>query len=465
MCELLEVSESGYWAWCKRPPSDRELGDAWLTEQIRRIHKASGGRYGSPRVHAMLAREGIRVGEKRVERPMRLAGLQGAHRRRKGCTIRVPGVEPFADLVGRDFRPTAPNLVWAADIKQIKTGEGWLYLAAVQDLFSRRIVGWAMAAHMRQELVVDALTMAVRARKPAKGTIHHSDHGGQFIGLTFGQTCHDAGIAQSMGAVGTCYDNAVAETFFATLTKERLCTTRRPAAGQPALSCARRSSSTSRGSTTRSGCTARSGCAPPSSTRRITPPAIPTASRAPAHTRTRAKKLLTTCGCQQLLRHRPPDSMKPGEVQSTPNVGAGDAFCRRTDRRQLSRDSRASTGSSGIDGAAWIGFVPIQSRWCRSRNKLGASNAIVGRPRSRERPVIGSGYCEQPAAVARARQERYVQWRERHRRRFDTIKFALRLNNGGHAVAARRLRFLVAAPAAQPGCGIVWPVVPSTRKS
>jgi putative transposase len=134
----------------------------------------------------------------------------------------VEGVEPFRDLVGRDFRPPAPNLVWAADIKQIRTGEGWLYLAAVQDLFSRRIVGWSMDRHMRQEIVVDALKMAVAARKPAKGTIHHSDHGGQFIGLTFGQTCHDAGIAQSMGAVGSCFDNAVAETFFATLTKERL---------------------------------------------------------------------------------------------------------------------------------------------------------------------------------------------------------------------------------------------------
>jgi putative transposase len=223
MCELLEVSESGYWAWRSRAPSDRELTDAWLTERIRMIHAASGGRYGSPRVHAMLRREGIRVGEKRVERLMRLAGLQGAHRRRrKGCTIGVPGVEPFADLVGRDFRPGAPNLVWAADIKQTRTGQGWLYLAAVQDLFSRRIVGWSMAVHMRQELVTGALTMAVAARKPAKGTIHHSDHGGQFIGLTFGQTCHDAGIAQSMGAVGTCFDNAVAETFFATLTKERL---------------------------------------------------------------------------------------------------------------------------------------------------------------------------------------------------------------------------------------------------
>jgi transposase InsO family protein len=223
MCELLGVSVSGYWAWIRRAPSDRALTDAWLTERIRAVHAASKGRYGSPRVHAMLRRQGIRVGRKRVERLMRAAGLQGAfRRRRKGCTTGVEGVEPFRDLVGRDFRPDAPNRVWAADVKQIKTGEGWLYLAAVQDLFSRRIVGWAMAPHMRSELVVAALEMAVRRRRPAKGTIHHSDHGGQYIGLTFGQSCHDAGIAQSMGAVGSCFDNAVAETFFATLTKELL---------------------------------------------------------------------------------------------------------------------------------------------------------------------------------------------------------------------------------------------------
>jgi putative transposase len=179
-CELLGVSESGYWAWAKRPPSDRALHDAWLIERIRVIHGASRGRYGSPRVHAMLSREGIRVGQKRVARLMRAAGLEGAYRRRrKGCTTGVAGVEPFGDLVGRDFRPDAPDRVWAADIKQIKTGEGWLYLAAVQDLFSRRIVGWAMAPHMRHELVVAALQMAVRARRPATGTIHHSDHGGQ----------------------------------------------------------------------------------------------------------------------------------------------------------------------------------------------------------------------------------------------------------------------------------------------
>jgi putative transposase len=222
-CELLGVSESGYWAWLKRAPSDRALHDAWLIERIRQVHAASKGRYGSPRVHAMLRRQGIRVGEKRVARLMRQAGLEGAfRRRRRGCTVGVEGVEPFGDLVGREFRPDAPDRVWCADIKQIQTGEGWLYLAAVQDLFSRRIVGWAMAPHMRQELVVAALEMAVRRRRPAQGTIHHSDHGGQYIGLTFGQSCHDAGIAQSMGAVGSCFDNAVAETFFATLTKEML---------------------------------------------------------------------------------------------------------------------------------------------------------------------------------------------------------------------------------------------------
>ena len=171
MCELLGVSESGYFAWSRRAPSDRVLTDAWLTERIRAVHAASGGRYGSPRVHAMLAREGIGVGRKRVERLMRAAGLQGAfRRRRKGCTVRVDGVEPFGDLVEPRLSPRrAAICVWAADIKQIKTGEGWLYLAAVQDLFSRRIVGWAMAPHMRQELVVDAREDGRRGAPAAEG--------------------------------------------------------------------------------------------------------------------------------------------------------------------------------------------------------------------------------------------------------------------------------------------------------
>jgi putative transposase len=223
MCELLGVSESGYWAWTTRAPSDRALTDAWLTERIRKIHADSRGIYGAPRVHAQLRRQGIRIGRKRVERLMRAADLQGAHRRRRrqGTTVRVPGVRPAEDLVQRDFRPSGPNVLWAADIKQIDTLEGRLYLAAVQDLFSRRIVGWSMAEDMRAELVVDALEMAVRARRPAE-VIHHSDQGSQYVSLAFGQTCVQAGVARSMGSRGDCFDNAVAETFFATLTKELL---------------------------------------------------------------------------------------------------------------------------------------------------------------------------------------------------------------------------------------------------
>jgi putative transposase len=175
-------------------------------------------------VHAELRRQGIRVGRKRVERLMRQAGLEGAHRRRRrhGCTVRVPGVRPADDLVERNFRPHAPNVLWVADIKQIQTPEGILYLAAVQDAFSRRIVGWSMADHMRAELVVDALQMAMAARQPAAGVIHHSDQGSQYVSLAFGQACVENGIAKSMGSRGDCFDNAVAETFFATLTKERL---------------------------------------------------------------------------------------------------------------------------------------------------------------------------------------------------------------------------------------------------
>jgi putative transposase len=215
MCELLGVSESGHWAWMKRPPSDRELSDAWLTARIRQIHAASGGRYGSPRVHAMLAREGIGVGEKRVARLMRAAGLQGAFkRRRKGCTVRV-AVEPFGDLVGREFRPDAADRAWAADIKQIRTGEGWLYLAAVQDLFSRRIVAGRWRPTCASSSSSRSLRWPSAGAGPRRARSITPTHGGQYIGLSVGQTCHDAGIAQSMGAVGSCFDNAVAETFFA----------------------------------------------------------------------------------------------------------------------------------------------------------------------------------------------------------------------------------------------------------
>jgi putative transposase len=164
---------------------------------------------------------GIRVGRKRVERLMRQAEISGLQtRKRRKTTVRVLGVRVADDLVARQFRPAAPNVLWVADITYLRTWEGWLYLAAVQDAFSRRIVGWSMADHMRTELVVDALQMALARRRPEPGLIWHSDQGSQFVSLTFGQACSRAGIAPSMGSRGDCYDSAVAESFFATLKKE-----------------------------------------------------------------------------------------------------------------------------------------------------------------------------------------------------------------------------------------------------
>jgi putative transposase len=222
MCRMLGVSRSGFHAWRHRPPSQRQLSDAWLLERIRQIHRENRDVYGAPRVHAELRMaHGIRVGRKRVERLMRQAGLSGLVPKRRGrTTIRVPGVRVADDLVGRQFRPKAPNVLWVADITYLRTWEGWLYLAAVQDAFSRRIVGWSMADHMRSDLVVDALNMAVARRRPEAGLIHHSDQGSQFVSLAFGQAAGKAGIARSMGSRGDCYDNAVAESFFATLKKE-----------------------------------------------------------------------------------------------------------------------------------------------------------------------------------------------------------------------------------------------------
>jgi putative transposase len=223
MCRLLGVSRSGFHAWERRAPSQRSLHDAWLVERMRAIHADSRETYGSPRVHAELRRQGVRVGRKRAERLMRMAGISGSHRRREGkTTIRVEGVRVATDLVDRNFVAAAPNRLWMSDIKEIPTWEGKLYLATVIDCFSRRVVGWSMREHMRAELVVEALEMAVSRRRPAAGVIAHSDQGSQYVSLAFGQRCRKSGIAQSMGSKGDCYDNAVCESFHASLEKDLL---------------------------------------------------------------------------------------------------------------------------------------------------------------------------------------------------------------------------------------------------
>src|SRR3954447_3110743 len=222
MCRVLGVSRSGFHAWQARKPSARTLEDQRLTARIAEIHQRFRGVYGSPRIHAELRMaDGVRVGRKRVERLMRQAGISGMVRRRRGrTTIRVPGVRVCEDLFHRRFLAAAPDRLWVADITYLRTWEGWLYLVAVQDIFSRRIVGWSMADHMRTELVTDALQMALARRRPEPGLIWHSDQGSQFVSLAFGQQARAAGIARSMGSKGDCFDNAVAESFFATLKKE-----------------------------------------------------------------------------------------------------------------------------------------------------------------------------------------------------------------------------------------------------
>ena len=222
MCRVLEVSRSGFHAWAARDPSARAVADRALSGRIAEIHAESGKTYGSPRVHAELRLEdGVQVGRKRVERLMRQAGLSGMIRRRRGrTTVSVPGIRTAPDLVARAFNPTAINRLWSADITYIRTWEGWLYLASVMDCYSRRIVGWAIADHLRAELVVDALEMAVQRRRPDAGLVHHSDRGTQYTSLIFTRRCRAAGIDVSMGSRGDCFDNAVLESFHASLKKD-----------------------------------------------------------------------------------------------------------------------------------------------------------------------------------------------------------------------------------------------------
>jgi putative transposase len=219
MCRVLGVSRSGYHAWAVRPPSARTVADQLLIDRIAVIHKRSRETYGSPRVHAELRLEdGVLVARKRVERLMRTAGLSGQLNRR--TTISIPGLRVAPDLVERDFNPTAVNRLWCADITYIRTWEGWLYLASVMDCYSRRIVGWAIADHMRKELVIEALQMAAARRRPDVGVVHHSDRGSQYTSLVFTNRCALVGIEVSNGSRGDCFDNAAMESFHASLKKD-----------------------------------------------------------------------------------------------------------------------------------------------------------------------------------------------------------------------------------------------------
>jgi len=224
LCRLLRVSKSGFYAWMKRSMSARARTDVRLTAVIRAIHECSKGTYGSPRVHAELVLgEGMHVARKRVARLMRTAGLRGVQKRRfVRTTVSDPSEHWAPDLVERNFTVKRPNRLWVADLTYVATWAGFLYVAIVIDAFSRRVIGWAMENHLRTELVLAALEMAYIQRAPCQNVIFHTDHGTQYTAVAFGQRCRELGVRPSMGSVGDAYDNALAESFFATLECEVL---------------------------------------------------------------------------------------------------------------------------------------------------------------------------------------------------------------------------------------------------
>ena len=223
MCRVLKVSRSGYYAWRVRPESDRDKTDRVLTGALRRLHAKSKGVYGSPKLVAELKDEGYCYGRRKVARLMRLAGLRGCPKRRfRVTTKRDPSHPVAANLLKQDFTAQAPNQRWASDITFISTHQGWLYLAVVMDLYSRRIVGWSMSRWINRHLVIDALSMAIGARQPDHLLIHHSDQGSQYTSDDFRDELGKYGIQCSMSARGNCYDNAVVESFFGLLKRERV---------------------------------------------------------------------------------------------------------------------------------------------------------------------------------------------------------------------------------------------------
>ena len=221
MCKALNVSPSGYYAWRRRPISAREMANRQLIERIKAVYDDSHETYGSPRVHAELKAQGVACSVKRVARLMRLQGLQAkSSRRYRGCTKRNRKRPIAANLLKRQFTAHWPDHKWLTDITYIPTQEGWLYLAAILDLFTRRIVGWAMSHRMTSDLTTDALTMAIRRRQPEEGVIHHSDQGSQYTDVTYQALLREHGFQVSMNGVGTWYDNAPMESFFGTLKSE-----------------------------------------------------------------------------------------------------------------------------------------------------------------------------------------------------------------------------------------------------
>ena len=238
MARVLGVSKAGYYAWRQRPASAHAMADAVLLKRVRTIHASSRQTYGAPRVHADLRGRGERHSRKRIARLMREAGLMGASHRRGGpiTTRRDKDARPAPDLVDRNFSATEPNQLWVADITYVPTAAGFLYLAIVLDAWSRKIVGWSMANHLRTELVLDAMAMAVGQRRP-KDVIHHSDQGSQYTSVAFGKRCREAGVRPSMGSVGDAYDNAMAESFFSTLEAELLSRRRFTSQAEARMAC------------------------------------------------------------------------------------------------------------------------------------------------------------------------------------------------------------------------------------
>ena len=221
LCRVMQVSRGGYYAWLSRKPNEREKENETLLCQIRRFFERSKHTYGSPRILRDLREEGFRCGKHRVARLMRQAGLRAVLPRRfRGTTDSKHALPVAENLLGQDFTASKANKCWAADITYIWTGEGWLYLAVVLDLFSRRIVGWSMQASLHKELVLEALSMALCQRRPGLGLLHHSDRGSQYASANYQTRLQEARISCSMSRRGNCYDNAVVESFFGTLKQE-----------------------------------------------------------------------------------------------------------------------------------------------------------------------------------------------------------------------------------------------------